>query len=51
MKVLVCGDRNWSDYLTIQKQIVKLGRSTIIQGEARGADRIAKQVAQNLGWP
>ncbi len=46
MRVLVCGDREWKNYISIQRRIIELGKgTTIIQGEARGADRIAKSVA------
>lgn len=50
MRILICGDRNWKDIKTISEVLGKLPRDTIIiQGEARGADRIAKQVALKLG--
>lgn len=52
MRVLVCGDRKWWDGLTIQRELLKLGSgTTIIEGEARGADTLARLVGESLGWP
>ena len=48
--IIVCGDRNWTDRQAILREMVKLPQSCIvIEGEARGADLIAKSVAQRLG--
>ncbi len=47
----MCGDRNWTDYLAIYEELKtykSIGYDTIIEGEARGADSIARQVAQFL---
>lgn len=52
MKVLVCGDRNWTDQAAIYKRLALLDMSTtIIHGAARGADRIAGDAAERLGLP
>lgn len=49
-KVLVCGSRNWESITSIRKHLQKLSiTTTIIQGEAPGADTIAKEVAKALG--
>ena len=51
-KVLICGDRNWSTHESIQAYLHKLqeiGYDTIIEGGARGADRIAEQEGRKLG--
>lgn len=48
--VLVCGDRNWTDSELIEevlRTVVNLVR--IIEGEARGADKLSATVAKNLG--
>jgi len=48
MKVLICGDRNWTDREKIRSWIAKLqdqGYDTVIEGEARGADTIAAEEA------
>ena len=65
-KVLICGDRNWGtrveDGLTIVYQpevdliaswVCKLqdwGYDTIIEGEARGADIIARNLGKKMGF-
>lgn len=50
--VLICGDRNWYDRKTITSWIAKLqdyGYDAIVEGEARGADRIAPHEARLAG--
>ena len=48
-KVLICGDRRWSDDFTIMKRMEKLPPDTVIvEGEADGADYHAKQCARDL---
>ncbi len=52
MKVLVCGDRNWVNRELIRLCLTKLrdqGYDTVIEGEARGADTIAREEAERLG--
>ena len=67
MRVLVCGDRNWTDGKLIEKTILDVhlndrdhngqsGITHIISGEARGADTLAKTIAHKnhfkfLGFP
>ncbi len=52
MKVIICGDRNWTDREMIEKYIKSLPEGTlIIQGECNGADRIAKHIAKELRYP
>jgi len=47
MRVLICGDRNWSDLQTMENFFQKLDKDTlIIEGEARGADTMARQLAE-----
>lgn len=51
-KVLVCGDRNWTNRESICEHLQTLkamGYDTVIEGEARGADTIAREEAQQLG--
>lgn len=51
MRVLVCGDRNWADYVAIRRELSKCPRGTVvIEGDCRGADRIAGEVAEALGF-
>lgn len=52
-KVLICGDRNYSDRDTIRAWLCKLqdwGYDTIIEGEARGADTLAREEGKRLGF-
>jgi hypothetical protein len=51
MKVLVCGDRNWTDMQKIRVRLSQLPPGTvIIEGECRGADRMAARAARELGF-
>lgn len=51
MRVLICGDRNWTSVESILTQIEHYQPSVVIEGEARGADTIAREVANHLGIP
>jgi len=51
--VLICGDRNWTDSVAIRSYLAKLqdwGYDTLVEGEARGADRIAASEARRIGF-
>tara|TARA_Y100000310_G_scaffold341525_1_gene440936 strand:- start:879 stop:1235 length:357 start_codon:yes stop_codon:yes gene_type:complete len=52
MRLLVCGDRNWTDKNKIRQEVIELCSiahiSVIIEGGARGADRLAGEVADEL---
>ncbi len=51
MRVLICGDRNWKDETLIEDYILSLETgSVIIQGEAPGADKIAKRLGEKHGF-
>ena len=51
LRILICGDRNWTDKKAILEFLWKLSRDTlIIEGECRGADRIARDLAILLGF-
>jgi hypothetical protein len=52
MRILICGDRNWTDRYAISKFLERLVplRPIIIEGEARGADKIAGEEASKLGF-
>jgi hypothetical protein len=50
MKVLVTGDRNWSDEAAVEHHLRELGTTEVIEGEARGADTLARIVAERNGW-
>ena len=52
MKVLITGDRDWTDIETIRAWLSKLqdwGCTIIIEGGARGADKIAGSEARRMG--
>ncbi len=50
MKVLVCGDRNWTNAKLIKKRLLELPCNTIIiEGGATGADTIVREVALEIG--
>ena len=55
MKVLVTGDRNWTDEDFIRDSLTTLdviesSKVVLIEGEARGADKISAKIARELGW-
>lgn len=51
MKVLVCGDREWSDEDKMRKRLAQLPFDTIIiHGDCRGADRMSGDIAFKLGF-
>jgi hypothetical protein len=49
MRILVCGDRNWTDYEMVLSALVELRPTVVIEGGARGADACAKLAAGLLG--
>ncbi|MGZ6587880.1 MAG: DUF2493 domain-containing protein [Solirubrobacteraceae bacterium] len=50
MKVLVCGSREWVDFQTIAERMAELPPGTlVIQGRAKGADKMARFRAIRLG--
>lgn len=50
MKVLVTGDREWTDVETVVAVLAMLPlRSVIVEGEARGADITCRVVAEEMG--
>jgi len=48
VRVLVCGDRDWGSRLIIKEYLGYLKPSLVIEGGARGADKIAGAVARDL---
>lgn len=53
-RILICGDRNWRDGYLIELFLRDLPPSTgytIIEGECRGADKMARLAAQRVGIP
>lgn len=51
MRILVCGDRNWTNYGRVLEILKEYPKGTvIINGYARGADRAAHNAAIELGF-
>lgn len=53
MKILACGDRNWTDAALVRHYLAQIGGGedvTLIHGDCRGADVIAAHAAESLGW-
>lgn len=51
MKVLICGDRNWGDPELVRKVVDAFpDGTTIVHGDARGADRHAHAAALRRGF-
>src|SRR5712664_925796 len=52
MRVLVCGDRRWSDRAAIERELNELPfDATIIHGGATGADTLAGEIATDWQMP
>lgn len=48
-RLLVCGDRNFTDLKAIREVIEEIQPEVVIHGACRGADLLAKKVAVELG--
>ena len=52
LRIIFCGSRDWEDqsYILTVMQALKdnLGEFVVIEGEARGADKMARWVAENM---
>jgi hypothetical protein len=46
---IVCGDRNWKDGELIRKKLTEYKITELIEGECRGADKLSKEIAKELG--
>lgn len=55
MRLLVCGGRNWTDKQFIKLHIMtlhdKYSIEVIIEGEAKGADTLSREIAIEMGIP
>lgn len=49
MRVLICGDRNYTDAWRIRQVLLNPDVTTLIEGGASGADYLAKMIAEKLG--
>lgn len=50
-RVLVCGDRHWSDRKFLEDYLDKINIDTLIQGDCSGADRLAKEYTERKKIP
>jgi len=55
MRVLICGSRTWDDYHRVLEALRRIHEVTpvevVIEGEARGADTLGRQAAEELAIP
>lgn len=51
VRLLVCGDRNWKDERMILTELELRKPDVVIEGEYRGADKMARAAAEYLGIP
>jgi hypothetical protein len=50
MRIIICGDRNWTNIKVIEDFILTLPKDTVvIEGECRGADQLSGYVAKRHG--
>lgn len=49
MKVIVTGDREWTDVELIESTIRSVRAQEVVEGECRGADVLARAVALKIG--
>ena len=50
LRVIVCGSRDWQDAVTMTAALLVLPvGSTLVHGDARGADRLAASIGRRLG--
>lgn len=49
VRLLVCGARTWTDWLSIIHQLKAMAPAVVIHGRCRGVDLIAGTVAKDLG--
>ena len=45
-RILVCGDRNWTDFEMVSDVIAGMSPQLVIEGGAKGADTCAREAAQ-----
>lgn len=51
MKVLVTGDREWTDEAAIERAFDRFQPTELIEGGCRGLDLLARKVAERRGIP
>jgi hypothetical protein len=48
-RLLVFGDRNWDNFRAVKREIERRMPGVIIEGEAKGADTLARLAGEDLG--
>jgi hypothetical protein len=48
VRLLICGGRDWTDRAAIRRLLEQLRPAVVLEGGARGADRLARQEAAAL---
>ena len=51
MRLLICGDRNWFEGAAIRDLLLQYKPEVVIEGEAKGADTLARIHAEMLNIP
>lgn len=51
MRVLVCGSRHFNDRVKLDEVLRELPIDTVIEGEAKGADRLSRDWAEDNNVP
>jgi len=49
MRLLMCGSREWKKTWPVYGVIIALAPDVVIEGDARGADRLSGYIAKNSG--
>lgn len=50
-RLLICGDRHWRHRGLIRRVLLHAKPDVVIEGEAPGADTLAREIAERLGIP
>lgn len=51
LRILICGDRNWTDGGLIYQLLADVDAACVIEGKCRGADQLACKAAEALNIP
>lgn len=51
MRVLICGDRHWTDRECMEREMARHPITVVIEGEQRGADKMSRAMAESQVVP